>query len=82
MTYLQDEYLSNNLIYQKYNNEGCNTRDKVTYLASMFIKKNSKNGVVFPQVLGSVKDDQLVFDAEYESGNLMMVYKVNVVGYL
>ena len=47
------------MLYKHYNNEQCNIRDNIRYISSIFVKKDYKNGIVYPEVLGKIKDDQL-----------------------
>jgi hypothetical protein len=60
----------------KYNNEGQNKRGNKTFLASIFLPIEIKRLIKLPDYKGMLKDDQLTFESNFESANLMSVFRV------
>ena len=71
---LCDEYDESKMIFKKYHCQS-NKRGEQVFLASIFISLEQKK-IKLPQYNGMIKDDQLIFDSNFQSGNLMAVYKV------
>ena len=76
---IEANYNKSPLIFRKYDNRKCNRRGRMNFMASVFLGIDNGKGRKLPDYEGMMQDDQLVFDSNFESANLMAVYRV-VVG--
>ena len=60
----------------KHDNRFLNVRNRIEYFSSLFIAFNGKAYPHLPEYKGMFVDDNLEFDSNYESANLMAVFKV------
>ena len=73
---LNNGYEPSTLLFQKYDNKKCNKRGRTEYFSSMFLGLESGRSPKLAEYKGMLFDDDLVFDSNYQSANLMAVFKV------
>ena len=62
-------------MFKRFNNDTINRRGKKQYFSSLFVMIQGNRGMRLPEYKGMLRDDDLIFDSNFESANLMAVFK-------
>lgn len=73
---MQNGYDESTLMFKKYQNEKNNKRNGCRYFSSLFIVLQDGGARPLPSYKGMLYDNDLVFDSNFSSANLMAVYLV------
>ena len=75
--FLANGYSPSSLLYQRYLNANCNLRHRKEFFASLFVGIEGSHALKLPPHQGTLREDDLTFDSDFDSGNLMAVFKVD-----